>query len=107
MRKDLLQFTEFTPPGVEVHCLYGKDVPTVERLNYTKTAYVDGATPQLQMGQGDGTVNLRSLSACGTWTGMREMRGKNVTTLALSQVDHMQVLSDRRVVQYVLNTLLN
>lgn len=32
MRKDTEKYTEdFTPPGVEVHCLYGSGVDTVER----------------------------------------------------------------------------
>lgn len=31
MRKDVLPYTEFTAPGVQVHCLYGEGFPTVER----------------------------------------------------------------------------
>lgn len=31
MRKDTIEYTDFTPPGVEVHCLYGEGFPTVER----------------------------------------------------------------------------
>lgn len=106
MRKDLLKYTEFTPPGVEVHCLFGVGVDTVERLEYRKTTGLDG-TPTLVMGDGDGTVNVRSLRGCGHWAGMSEMNGKNVTLVPLPKVDHMQVLSDSRVVKYVLDTLLN
>lgn len=32
MRKDTMPFTDFTAPGVEVHCLYGEGFPTVERF---------------------------------------------------------------------------
>lgn len=32
MRKDTLPYTDFTAPGVEVHCLYGEGFPTVERF---------------------------------------------------------------------------
>lgn len=32
MRKDTLPYTDFTAPGVEVHCLYGEGYPTVERF---------------------------------------------------------------------------
>lgn len=106
MRQDLLPYTEFTAPGVEVHCLFGVDVPTVERLDYAKPTGLDG-TPTLVMGDGDGTVNVRSLRGCDRWPAMTEQGGKNVTLVPLSKVDHMQVLSDRRVVQYVLETLLN
>lgn len=32
MRKDTEKYTEdFSPPGVEVHCLYGQFVATVEK----------------------------------------------------------------------------
>lgn len=38
MRKDTEKFTEdFTPPGVEVHCLYGSGVDTVERWDNTNS----------------------------------------------------------------------
>lgn len=32
MRQDTMPFTDFTAPGVEVHCLYGEGFPTVERF---------------------------------------------------------------------------
>lgn len=32
MRKDTMPYTDFTAPGVEVHCLYGEGFPTVERF---------------------------------------------------------------------------
>lgn len=31
MRKDLHGFNSFAAPGVELHCLYGNDVPTINR----------------------------------------------------------------------------
>lgn len=31
MRKDTLPYTDFTAPGVQVHCLYGEGYQTVER----------------------------------------------------------------------------
>lgn len=36
MRKDTMPFTDFTAPGVEVHCLYGEGFPTVERFVFRK-----------------------------------------------------------------------
>lgn len=32
MRQDTLPYTDFTAPGVEVHCLYGEGYQTVERF---------------------------------------------------------------------------
>lgn len=31
MRKDTMAYTDFTAPGVEVHCIYGEGSQTVER----------------------------------------------------------------------------
>lgn len=126
MKKDVEKYTDFTPPGVEIHCLHGSMVDTVEksingnlhcanrnqfssfsfRLYYPKTSdLVDGA-PTLMNGDGDGTVNLRSLEACTHWIGMKEQFGKNISTLKLPGVDHMGILSDNRIVQYVLGVLV-
>lgn len=31
MKKDMAKYTDFTAPGVEVHCLYGSNIETVEK----------------------------------------------------------------------------
>lgn len=31
MRQDTVRFTDFTAPGVEVHCLFGSAIDTVEK----------------------------------------------------------------------------
>lgn len=105
MRKDTVKYTDFTAPGVEIHCLYGSDVPTVEKLHYTKSVDLSG-TPTLINGDGDGTVNARSLQACTQWIGMKAQMGKNISTLQLPGVDHMGILSDNRIVQYILDVLI-
>lgn len=75
------------------------------RLHYSKSGDLDGS-PTLINGDGDGTVNVRSLQACTHWIGMKEQLGKNISTLELPGVDHMGILSDNRVVQYVLEVLV-
>ncbi|XP_024935900.1 group XV phospholipase A2 isoform X2 [Cephus cinctus] len=66
-RKDTEKYQlDFTAPGVELHCLHGVKVDTVERLYYKPGTSVDGY-PQLIPGDGDGTVNLRSLEGCLHW----------------------------------------
>lgn len=76
------------------------------RLVYAKSGDLSG-TPTLINGDGDGTVNARSLRACSYWNGMKQQLGKNVTMLELPKVDHMTVLSDGRVVKYILDALLD
>ncbi|XP_061399219.1 phospholipase A2 group XV-like [Musca vetustissima] len=98
MRKDTLHYTlNFGAPGVELHCLYGDGLDTVERLEYKKDD-IAGETPKLIMGMGDGTVNRRSLRACNYWNGYQSA---NVSTMALSGVDHMGILEHQTVINYI------
>lgn len=62
--------------------------------------------PTLINGKGDGTVNARSLQACTHWIGMKEQLKKNISTLEVANVDHMGILSDSSVVQYILAVLI-
>ena len=55
--KDLI--TNISSLGVKMHCLYGIDVDTVERLVYKDKVNFPGK-PTLVKGEGDGTVNLKS-----------------------------------------------
>ncbi|KAL3282550.1 hypothetical protein HHI36_005730 [Cryptolaemus montrouzieri] len=98
MKKDTeIYQLDFKPPGVEVHCLYGTQVDTVERLYYKPGTWLDGY-PTLVMGNGDGTVNLRSLEGCLLW---RNMQSQNIYSVPLAKVDHLGILSDKNVLQYI------
>ncbi|XP_030384122.1 group XV phospholipase A2-like [Scaptodrosophila lebanonensis] len=102
MRKDTLRYTEnFSPPDVELHCLYGDGVDTVEKLQYKKDD-IAGETPKLIMGVGDGTVNQRSLRACRYWTGVSNAP---INALAVQGVDHMGILSSSVVLDYIENIM--
>ncbi|XP_013187011.1 phospholipase A2 group XV [Amyelois transitella] len=105
MFKDTQKYkSDFTAPGVEVHCLYGYNISTVEKLVYKPGTWLDGY-PTLSMGDGDGTVNRRSLSACEYWAKRRGFttlnRGKPVKSLALANAEHLKILHDQRVIDYV------
>ncbi|XP_039483450.1 phospholipase A2 group XV-like [Drosophila santomea] len=98
MRKDTIRYNRnFNPPNVELHCLYGDGIDTVERLQYKKSD-INGETPKLIMGLGDGTVNQRSLRACQYWSGYSSAP---INTLALQNVDHMHILSNPDVLKYI------
>ncbi|KRY33697.1 Group XV phospholipase A2, partial [Trichinella spiralis] len=58
-------------PGVELHCLYGVDIPTAERLVYGKGKFPDSQPIEIN-GDGDGTVGIRSLAACMDWVKEQE-----------------------------------
>ncbi|XP_026468778.1 group XV phospholipase A2-like [Ctenocephalides felis] len=97
MRKDNIQYSlNFSPPDVETHCIYGSGIPTVERLMYKKEI-LDGL-PTLINGDGDGTVNIRSLSACSVW---KTMQDKPVVPIEIAGVDHMTVLKHPDILNYI------
>ncbi|XP_057334018.1 phospholipase A2 group XV-like [Microplitis mediator] len=101
-RKDTEKFqTDFTAPGVEVHCLHGINVGTVERLYYKPGVSID-TYPQLILGDGDGTVNLRSLNGCLYWRNKQKQR---IYHQPFSGVDHMEILRNQHVLDYIKTTL--
>jgi lysophospholipase III len=59
-------------------------------------------SPDLINGDGDGTVNLRSLEACMHWTTHQDA---NITTRAIPSVDHMSILSNHDAINYILGVL--
>ncbi|KAK2587100.1 hypothetical protein KPH14_002866 [Odynerus spinipes] len=87
----------FTAPGVEIHCLYGEKVDTVEKLYYKPGTSIDGY-PQLIPGNGDGTVNLRSLEGCLHWQSKQKQK---IYHRAFPGVDHMGILKSLDVLKYI------
>uniref|UniRef100_A0A182TIV3 Phosphatidylcholine-sterol acyltransferase n=1 Tax=Anopheles melas TaxID=34690 RepID=A0A182TIV3_9DIPT len=104
MRKDSLPYTlNFTAPGVELHCLYGSKINTVESLDYQKSYDLSG-TPVLKMGNGDGTVNSRSLEACLQWTTQQK---QTIVAKEFPGADHMSILADVNVIENIVKLLLS
>jgi len=108
---------DFGPPGVEVHCLHGDTIPTVEKfvcsiidslfffniyLSCFRMIYGPGKFPlkypKLQYGNGDGTVNSRSLEGCNYWSSMQKQK---VFHQVFPNADHMTILRDERVMDYI------
>ena len=56
-----------TPPGLTTYCFHGNNVPTAEVLHYNDD--FPDTMPTIEKGDGDGTVNIRSLEACKRWIG--------------------------------------
>lgn len=76
----------------------------LHRLNYKGDFKT---TPTLVTGDGDGTVNARSLKSCEQWSGTKAQREKTINSIELPGADHMGILSDKRVLKYVLDLLVN
>lgn len=62
--------------------------------------------PTLVTGDGDSTVNLRSLRSCENWGLPEAKNGKPVHTLELEGADHLGILSDTRVLDYIAKLLV-
>lgn len=101
MRKDMIPYLDFSAPGVEVHCIYGSGIPTVEVLKYS-TPDLTG-NPKLLTGDGDGTVNLRSLRGCEQW---RSEQKQPVNTLEVPGGEHIKILAVPTAIQYIKNVLI-
>uniref|UniRef100_A0A915LI14 Uncharacterized protein n=1 Tax=Meloidogyne javanica TaxID=6303 RepID=A0A915LI14_MELJA len=55
-------------------------------------------------GNGDGTVNLRSLSVCKQWDSDNNS-GYQVNTTVLDGADHMGILNDDRTIELIKNII--
>lgn len=88
---------DLTPPGVEVHCLHGTGIDTMEFLDYRNVKFPDHQ-PKITFGNGDGTVNEKSLKGCLRWEGQQKQR---VFYKQFNKIDHMSILSDPLVIQYI------
>lgn len=86
-----------SPPGVEVHCLHGRNVSTIERIEYHKPGFPD-IQPEVVYGDGDGTVNIRSLLGC---LNFRGRQSQPVHIKALDNVEHMSILYERAAIDYI------
>lgn len=95
--KDLT--ADLQPPEVEVHCLYGFNIDTEERIVYRSIPSDD---PTILYGNGDGTVNLRSLEGCLSWQGQQ---AKEVHSKKFESVDHMAIVSNSSVIDYLKSVL--
>ncbi|XP_043288690.1 phospholipase A2 group XV-like [Venturia canescens] len=97
-RKDTEKFQlDYRAPGVEIHCLHGVKVDTVERLYYKPGVTIDGY-PQLITGDGDGTVNARSLEGCLHWQNQQKQKIYHET---FPGVNHMEILRNSVVLDYI------
>ncbi|XP_062552058.1 phospholipase A2 group XV-like [Armigeres subalbatus] len=103
MRQDNIEYSlNFTAPGVELHCLYGSNISTVESINYEKS-YDFSGKPTLVYGDGDGTVNRRSLEACRHWSGQQKQK---IYLREFPGSDHMTILSDLSVLDSIVKVLM-
>ncbi|KAG0570197.1 hypothetical protein KC19_6G143900 [Ceratodon purpureus] len=90
-------------PGVPVTLIYGHGVPTSERLSYEEKGFDNH--PEITEGDGDGTVNVCSLTAVvKEW---EAVAGQELEVVALANKGHMKILHDEDSVRVIVDSVLN
>lgn len=97
--KDLIDVLR--PPGIEIHEIYGTNMPTPGVLLYNKRTFPD-LQPLVLPDDGDGTVNLRSLHGFKNWEGKQSQK---IYSMELPGVEHLAVLRHPTTLNYVLQVL--
>ncbi|VDP50092.1 unnamed protein product [Soboliphyme baturini] len=82
--------------------MYGYNVSTPEMLVYKK-GYFPDYQPREIMGDGDGTVNVRSLKACNL---LKTKQSQPVYTFEILKGEHMQILNHPQMLKYVQELLV-
>jgi len=88
------------PPNVEVFCLHGRGVQTTEKLIYKPGEFPGSDPSTIVKGDGDGTVNYRSLIGCTRWAGQQT---QPVTHHEFPGVDHLQILRNAEQAAFMKN----
>ena len=86
-------------PDVELHGLYALGMDTTSHLLYKTHNFTDNELTVVP-GDGDGTVNRRSLEAFLPWT---EQDSKLVVAKKLHHVQHFDLVKNKEVIEYVLD----
>jgi len=103
MREDTKDLIAGLPaPGVEVFCLHGVGVDTTEGLVYGAGEFPGYDPGTILKGDGDGTVNYRSLIGCTRWA---DQQSQPVHHKELKDVDHLGILRNDPPAQLIANLI--
>ncbi|XP_038069431.1 phospholipase A2 group XV-like [Patiria miniata] len=91
-------------PGVPVYGIHGRDVPTEEFYVYNEERPFPDYEPYITYGQGDGTVNMRSLKAYMKW---QHEQPHPVSEFEISGGEHVHILQNATLIKYLINTVLH
>lgn len=94
---------EMKPPEVEVFCIHGHSVNTMEFLDYDHKTFPN-SQPRVTYGDGDGTVNLRSLQGCLRW---QNNQSKPFHYRNFTEAEHMYMIGVPEIVEYIKHEVLN
>lgn len=101
-KKTTKLINDLQPPFVETHTLYGVDLKTPAGFVYKKESDFPDAQPAVLYGDGDGTVNKRSLLGYQRWLGKQK---QPIYFKEFSGVEHVATLKHPDVIAYILSLL--
>ena len=82
-----------------MHCLHGDGIDTPASFHYTNSsAQWNDQKPSVSYGDGDGTVNLRSLHGCRRWLGSQSTP---VVHKVFPKAEHLAILNNDDVKAYI------
>jgi len=97
--KDLVQ--QLKPPGVELHELYGSQMPTPGVFLYDNRTFPD-LQPIVLPDNGDGTVNMRSLLGFKNW---ESIQNEDIHSLEIPGAEHLAILKHPTTIAYIIQVL--
>ncbi|VDQ06331.1 unnamed protein product [Trichobilharzia regenti] len=90
------------PTDVDIYCIYGVQLPTISQMIFSSPGQFRSSFPNhiplIKYGDGDGMVNIRSLSVCRNW--------KSVNEILLPHSSHEDILKDQRLIDIVKRILI-
>lgn len=90
-------------PQIPVTLIHGYGVPTSEMLSYDRKGF--DSHPEITEGDGDGTVNLCSLTAVvKEWEGVE---GQQLEVIPLANQGHMKILHDEASIKVIVDAIMN
>jgi len=101
IKKDSSPVWSDNPPNVTLYCFYGTKVPTPESYSFGDGEFPD-TFPKNNLGDGDGTVNIRSLEGCKQY---KKTQIQPITVKEYPGAEHLGIIGDKRVVDDITQIL--
>ncbi|XP_066976870.1 lysosomal phospholipase A and acyltransferase-like [Macrobrachium rosenbergii] len=98
--KDLIQYD--VAPGVFLHCITGNNVSTPEGFFFPENDFRQ--VLRTSYGDGDGTVNQRSLDLCLQWGGLQEQEVRYET---FDNAEHVHILQNANFTSYLKELIID
>lgn len=93
----------FPPPMVTTYCFYGLGKKTPLQFHYSSTEFPD-SPPDVTYGDGDGTVNIKSLEVCKRWITQQKYK---VYSRSFSDVEHVHTVKNKSIIEAVSDVIFS